>query len=250
MELGQVVDILINDNPKGIGLVMRRHVACAKSLGHGGRPLYPTDRKYLPITRDKKMGKQWRSNASVHTKIDSRSRLCQEQNSSAFLLDKKGPFGLAAAEGRDCHMLRTARGHFRGPQLPIQKRPVKFHPLARKKKPQKSGVIRLWGQLSAGTILVSSHAPTRISSVFPRLHRWDSCSLFGFTQKSHATIQVFSPEGFERPLACDYYRPRSSRRSTYADVIMFRPITIAMIKRPSRMRKMPRSLSQSFPEAD
>lgn len=38
LEFGQVVDILINNDPEGIGLVMRRNVACTESLGHGERP--------------------------------------------------------------------------------------------------------------------------------------------------------------------------------------------------------------------
>lgn len=37
LEFGQVVDILINNDPEGVGLVMRRDVACTESLGHGGQ---------------------------------------------------------------------------------------------------------------------------------------------------------------------------------------------------------------------
>jgi hypothetical protein len=35
LELGQVIDITVNSDPKRISLVMRRHVALAESLGHG-----------------------------------------------------------------------------------------------------------------------------------------------------------------------------------------------------------------------
>lgn len=37
LKLGQVIDILVDNDPEGVGLVMRRNVACAEGLGHGGR---------------------------------------------------------------------------------------------------------------------------------------------------------------------------------------------------------------------
>ena len=37
LELGQIIDILIDDDPEVIGLAMRRDVVLGESLGHGGR---------------------------------------------------------------------------------------------------------------------------------------------------------------------------------------------------------------------
>ena len=35
MELGEVIDVAVNNDPKGVSLVVRRNVALAIRLGHG-----------------------------------------------------------------------------------------------------------------------------------------------------------------------------------------------------------------------
>lgn len=46
LELGHIVDILVNNDPEGVGLVVRRYVACTERLGHGGRILVHQVRRW------------------------------------------------------------------------------------------------------------------------------------------------------------------------------------------------------------
>lgn len=50
LEFSQIVDILVDDDPEGVGLVMRRHVACTESLGHGERNGVATEVSCLSTT--------------------------------------------------------------------------------------------------------------------------------------------------------------------------------------------------------
>ena len=36
MKFGEVIDVLVDDDPEGVGLVVRRDVGLAEGLGHDG----------------------------------------------------------------------------------------------------------------------------------------------------------------------------------------------------------------------
>lgn len=146
----------------------------------------------MPLFTQDRITAKGRTNARSETKTAAHSY-------------KRGPFGLTAAEGEHYHMLKTPRGHFRGPCFsPSSSVPREVprsdygtgpsrsgqssssHWQENPREPsQKSGVKHaLWVPiLISGVNLASSHAPTQISSVFPRLHCCKLLQLVGFPQE-------------------------------------------------------------------
>lgn len=123
LEFGQIVDILVNNDPEGVGLVMRRNVACTESLGHDGRPCSrdkytePSIDHYQRVKRAIIEGKKIKCLYSQKINSSKKCNHVRSKTKTAAHSYKRGPFGLTAAQGKHYHMLKTPRGHFRGPCL-------------------------------------------------------------------------------------------------------------------------------------